>query len=139
MFKRLLAFFFASARERIEAEEAYERELGIPPMRGMSTHHIKRRTEQHKNARPMAVRKRRDPEPLVKNDPLINSMNPASPAYLATHQPYPYTHQPQPYSHRSHDTCDDSSSRHHGGYDSHHSSSSYDSGSSDSGSSSICD
>ena len=55
MFKRLLALFFASARERIEAEEAYERELGIPPMRGMSTHHIKRRTEQHRNARPMAV------------------------------------------------------------------------------------
>lgn len=131
MFKQLLALVFGSVRERNEAEEAYEREFGVPPMRGMTTRHIKRRVEQHK-AQPMAIRKRRAPQPMVQDDPLLN---PANPAYLATHQPYQATHHSPVSTHRSHDPCDDYNTRHHGGYDSHHSSSSYDSGSSDSGSS----
>ena len=149
MFKKLLARLFGSVRERVEAEEAYEKEFGKPPMRGMSTYHVKRRVQQAEVARrskptldpfwrgraagyeagekPMAVRRRHSPQPLVQDDPLLNPLHPASPIN-------PAYHQPMTSSHRSHSSCDDSSSRHYG--DTHHSSSSYDSGSSDSGSSS---
>ena len=136
MFKRLIARLLGGKLlERIEAKEAYEAEFGQPPMRGMSTKQIKRRTEQAKeerqrNSRP--IRQRHAGQQLVQDDPILNS-----PMY------YP------PVTNRDNPTglyglgCapgGDSSSRHHGGHDSHHSSGSYDSGSSDSGSSSSgCD
>lgn len=133
MFKRLMARLLGGKLlERIEAKEAYEAEFGQPPMRGMSTKQIKRRTEQAKKERERddrPIRQRYAGQKLVQDDPILNPANPLNPVY---HHPATGT--------RSQYSCDDNSSRHHGGHDSHHSSGSYDSGSSDSGSSSSgCD
>lgn len=134
MFKRLLARLFGTVQERMEAEEAYELEFGRPPLRGMTVQQMKSRIEhsQAQRASMAKIRKRQSPQPLVQDDPILNTLHPASPLN-------PVYHQPVTSSHRSHSSCDDSSSRHHGGHSSHHDSSSYDSGSSDSGSSGSCD
>lgn len=138
MFKRLMARLLGGKLlERIEAKEAYEAEFGQPPMRGMTTKHIKRRTEQAKeererNDRP--IRQRHAGQQMVQDDPILNPANPLNPAYQYWDTP---SGPSKAYGRYSASSCDaDNSSRHHGGHDSHHSSGSYDSGSSDSGSSS---
>lgn len=131
MFKKLLARLVGGKLlERVEAEEAFEKAVGQRPLRGMTIELIKRRTEQANKEnllkdRPM--RKRYAPARLSQDDVIIN------PAHSYWNTP---SGQSAPYVKHSTSSCDDSSSRHHGGYDSHHSRSSYDSGSSDSGSSS---
>lgn len=56
MLKRLLAFMMGrKPQERIEAEEAYEKEFGRVPPRSFSTSYLNRAVERRQ--RPQAVRR----------------------------------------------------------------------------------